>query len=821
MIVNNGFLVKNDRFSLTEKGLYILHGWIAPKTEIRADFGGKPFPCEVVKETENVDERYGGSEAKVLFHISGKMPKNARLRVYAVKEKGRRLCFEITAHELREKMCPIQIYVDTADSVPKDGLFHVQGWAVSRKPVTVFVTDEAGGDVPGCRAEMYQRLDVVSLFDECRVDDHAGFNVEIRPIPKAPVVLHFISGNKEVRKTFRTDFVSAKAARAGHILKKGGDYFKYYGLTALWQKVTDRLFNPAMHPVVYADWIKKHLPTDWELAKQKNTTFPYMPIISVVVPLYRTPEEFLTALVDSVRAQSYAHWELILSDGSGENSPLTGVLAQLEKSDTRIHAVKNEKQLRIAENTNAAIAAAKGDFITFADHDDLLVPSALFEVVKAVNENPKAQLLYTDEDKIGTGGIYMQPNLKPDYDPDFLDSVNYICHLLTVRRSLLESVGGLRPEYDGAQDYDFVLRCTEKCAEPLTVSYEKVSETVIHIPKVLYHWRFFEGSTAANPESKQYAFDAGRRAIEAHYRREELPATVEDGAFPGIYRTHWHWIEKPLVSVLIPNKDHADDLRKCLAGFYTGKGYDNFEIIIIENNSTEPETFAYYEALKKAHDNIKVVTYKGGFNYSAINNFGAREAAGEYLFLLNNDTEWISEDVIGELLGFAQRPDVGAVGARLYYEDDTIQHAGAIVGWGGVAGHAFVNQGRGETGYQHRIICAQDLSAVTAACMMVKKSAFDKAGGFTEELAVAFNDIDLCMKIRAQGLHVVYDPYCELYHYESKSRGLDQGDPEKVRRFQHEIEIFQKRWPEILRDGDPYYNPNLSMVTQDFSLKRN
>lgn len=821
MTVNNGFLVKNDRFSLTEKGLYILSGWIAPKTEISAVFDGKPFPAEVVKETENVDERYGGSEARVLMHIPGRLKKGAHLRVFSSKDGRRRLCFEISAAELHKKMRPIQVFVDKYEVVPRDGVFHVQGWAVSRKPVTVSVTDEAGHEVPGTKAEMYQRLDVVGLFDEYRVDGHAGFNVEIRPIPRTPVVLHFHAGKRESCETFRADLISAKAALAGHLLKKSSDYFKYYGITALFQKINDRLFNPAMRPVVYADWIRRHLPSDRELAKQRSTVFPYMPLVSVVVPLYRTPEEFLDELVSSIKAQSYANWELILSDGSGRDTPLTAALDRIEKSDARIHVLRNGKRLRIAENTNTALAAAKGEWITFADHDDLLVPSALFEIVNAANKNPKAQLIYTDEDKVGTGGNFMQPNLKPDYDPDFLNSVNYICHLLTVRRTLLESVGGLRPEYDGAQDYDFVLRCTEKCAEPLTVSYDKISETVIHIPKVLYHWRFFEGSTAANPESKKYAFDAGRRAIEAHYRREELPATVEDGEFPGIYRTHWHWIEKPLVSVLIPNKDHSDDLRKCLAGFYTGKGYDNFEVIIIENNSTEPETFAYYEELQKAHSNVKVVTYEGGFNYSAINNFGAKYASGEYLFLLNNDTEWISEDVTGELLGYAQRPDVGAVGARLYYGDDTIQHAGVIVGWGGIAGHAFVNQNRGETGYQHRIICAQDMSAVTAACMMVRKSVFDTVGGFTEALAVAFNDIDLCMKIRAKGYHVVYDPYCELYHYESKSRGLDQGDPEKVKRFQNEMAIFQKRWPEILRDGDPYYNPNLSMVTQDFSLKRN
>ncbi len=808
MIRNDGFLIRNDRFSLTEKDLYILRGHLVPAAEVEAFLDGKPFPAEVRYITQNVDERYGGCEAEVRFRIPADIEKHKKLKVFVVRDSGRRLCFEITAAALAEKMNACKVFVDDFTVNAKDGLLRLQGWAVSTVPVEMAVLDENKKPMKDVITR-YKRLDVADLFDEYAVDPMCGFNIEIRPIPKGKIYVAFRAGEEKLLKCYRTDFISARTAKASRLAKKGVEYFKYHGFKPLVEKTYDKLFNPAMRPVIYADWIKKHLPSERVLARQRADRFDPAPLFSIVVPLYKTPEDFLTALVDSVRAQSYANWELILSDGSGEDTPLNALLDRLEASDSRIHAVRNGRQLRIAENTNAAIAAAKGDYIVFADHDDLLAPNALYENAAALRADPGAEFLYSDEDKIGIGDKYMQPNLKPDFDPDFLRSVNYICHLLTVKRSLIDRVGLLDPAYDGAQDYDFVLRCTE------------ATDKIVHIPKILYHWRFFEGSTAANPESKTYAFEAGRRAINAHYARLGLPAEAEMGEFPGIYRTRYHWPDKPRVTVLIPNKDHIEDLDKCIKSMDKGVIYPDLEILIVENNSTEPETFAYYEKLKAEDPRVRVVYFEGPFNYSKINNFGARYATGDYLFLLNNDTEYISDDVVGELMGFCQRPDVGAVGARLYYEDNTIQHAGVIVGWGGIAGHAFVNQSRGETGYQHRIICQQDYSAVTAACMMVKKSVFDAVGGFTEELAVAFNDIDLCMKIRKAGYLIVYNPFCELYHYESKSRGLDQGNPEKVARFQNEMAIFRKRWPEILRDGDPYYNPNLSMVTQDFSLKHN
>ena len=417
-------------------------------------------------------------------------------------------------------------------------------------------------------------------------------------------------------------------------------------------------------------------------------------------------------------------------------------------------------------------------------------------------------MIYSDEDKMSMDGHkFFQPHFKPDFNQDLLCTVNYICHLFVAKRELVEKVGMLRSEFDGAQDYDFIFRCTEE------------AEKICHIPKILYHWRCHEDSTAENPESKQYAFEAGRRAIEAHYQRKGIHATVENGEFLGLYRTKYILDEKPLISIIIPNKDHIDDLDRCVQSILKKSSYPNLEFIIVENNSTEEKTFAYYEKLQKECSKVQVYYYKGDFNYSKINNFGVRHANGTYLLLLNNDTEMINDDCIEEMLGYCSRSDVGIVGARLYYEDDTIQHAGVVIGFGGIAGHCFVQQPRGNTGYCHRIICAQDYSAVTAACMMVKRSVFEEVGGLTEELAVAFNDIDFCMKVRQKGYLVVYNPYAELYHYESKSRGLEDT-PEKQERFHKEIRTFETRWPEILKNGDPYYNPNLSLETQNFSLKR-
>lgn len=556
----------------------------------------------------------------------------------------------------------------------------------------------------------------------------------------------------------------------------------------------------------YRKWRKTHSPSAAVLREQTGRKFRYSPKISIVVPVYRTPEKYLNALIRSVLKQTYPNWQLALADGSGQEDAgkTAAILRRWAEKDRRILVKVLPENLGIAGNTNAAMAMADGDYVALADHDDLLAPDALYEVVSAMQQETP-EVLYSDEDKVSMDGReYFEPNFKPDFSMDYLCSVNYICHLFVFRRDFYERFGGFRTEYDGAQDHDLILRYTGQ------------AKLVAHIPKILYHWRSHRNSTAENPESKLYAFENGAKAVQAHWQRVGVPATVERTRFYGIYRTFYHWDRQPLISILVPNKDHAEDLKKCVDSVEQRSSYRNFEWIIIENNSTEPETFALYQELEK-RENVKIVTYQGGFNYSAINNAGVARAAGEYLLFLNNDTELMEPDSLGEMVSVCMRGEVGAVGAKLLYPDHTIQHAGVIIGFGGIAGHAFVGQAEEAPGYCGRIASVQDYCAVTAACLMTSREDFQSVGGFTEELAVAFNDIDFCLKLRQRGKHILYDPYVVFFHHESKSRGADDS-PEKIRRFRGEVEYFESAWRELLEKGDPYYNPNLSLHRPDFTL---
>lgn len=804
-MINNGFVVKNERFHLEDTSCYILDGWLLPRTKISAFLDKEPLEASVEILSEEMDERARGQQARLRITVPEDTASHKVLKIYAQGEK-RRLCFRISVADMEEKRQAIRCFIDDFYINTQDNLCRIQGWCVARHPVEIAVADIHKKKIE-CEIERFNRKDVVSLFEEYEVEARCGFNIEIHPIPRQKVYLLMRGEQERLVKVIETSSLLQTKKKIGSLMQKGLDYLQYNGMEAFVQKSFRKVVDTRNRPIPYRKWIQRHLPSQKELEEQKKYRFLYRPKISIVIPLYKTPEKYLRAMIDSVRNQSYSNWELCLSDGSGEDSPLTELLKQYEEKDSRIKVVYNNRQLHIAENTNEAIKIATGDFIAFSDHDDLLTPDAMFHVAKAVNENMELEVLYSDEDKVSAGDRFMQPHMKPDFNIDLLRTVNYICHLFVVKKAMIDKVGMLRPEFDGAQDYDFIFRCVE------------ATDKIYHIPRILYHWRFFEGSTAENPESKLYAFEAGKRAVEAHYERVGIHAEVMQGEFLGLYRTRYIRDYDPLVSILIPNKDHTDDLDRCIRSIEEKSTYHNYEYIIIENNSDREETFAYYRKLEEENPKAHVVYWDGEFNYSAINNYGASFAKGEYLLLLNNDVEVINPEWLEEMLGYCMREDVGIVGARLYYPDDTIQHAGVVIGFGGIAGHAFVQQKRGTTGYCHRIICAQDYSAVTAACMMVKKSVFEEVGGLTEELQVAFNDVDFCMKVRQAGKLVVYNPYVELYHYESKSRGLEDT-PEKVARFNNEIKIFSKRWPEILEKGDPYYNPNLTLESQDFSLRR-
>ena len=691
----------------------------------------------------------------------------------------------------------------------KNGKIFATGWAVSsvaENEIEITVTDEKKTPVDAI-VTWAARPDVgLAKYGDPKAG-HVGIFLEIPFHGQHLVTVHFKEKNAQGNVISEQSLPLNPALIATRkFLKESKAQYVSTKKSLIWlkKKLTGNEYAD------YDTWLRIMRVSRQELFAQRKTKFSYAPKFSVVVPLYHTPAKFLKDLVRSMMYQSYANWELCLVNASPEDVHLTSLLENWAMRDKRIRVIRLEKNLGIAQNTNAGIAASTGEFIAFLDHDDFLEPDALFCYADALNKDKTIDVFYSDEDKTDEyAAHYFYPHFKSDFNIDLLHANNYMCHFLAVRKSLVDTVGGLNEKFDGAQDYDFVFRCVEAVKD----------EEIYHVPKILYHWRCHEDSTSENPESKLYAFDAGQRAVQAHYDRIGVKVEVSKGEFLGLYRTKFLRDYDPLISIIIPNKDHIDDLKRCIDSIEAKSTYTNYEYIIVENNSEEKETFAYYEQLEAVNPKVHVVYYKGHFNYSAINNFGVQYAKGEYFLLLNNDTEIINDDCLEELLGYCTREDVGAVGARLYYEDDTIQHAGVVIGFGGIAGHCFVQQKRGFTGYCHRIICAQDYSAVTAACMMVKREAFEKVGGLSEELQVAFNDIDFCMKLRQAGYLIVYNPYAELYHYESKSRGLEDT-PEKVARFNQEIATFEKRWPDILKNGDPFYNPNLTLDSQDFSLKR-
>ena len=529
---------------------------------------------------------------------------------------------------------------------------------------------------------------------------------------------------------------------------------------------------------------------------------------SILVPLYNTPKKYLIDMIESVKSQTYSDWELCLADGSDTNhNYVSKICTKLARRDCRIKYKKLDDNFGISENTNACIDLASGDYIALFDHDDLLHPSALFEIMQAISECG-AQFIYTDEATFVGDNTEKVVNyhFKPDFSPDTLRSYNYICHFSVFSKELLDQVGKFRSECDGSQDYDLILRLTEK------------ANIVYHIPKILYYWRAHPLSVASTASAKPYVVDAAKKAISDHLDRVGLKGEVLNSYAPTTYKIKYEIDGKPLISIIIPNKDHIVDLKRCIDSIYAKSTYENFEIIVIENNSKDIATFEYYKALQFAHDNLRVIYWKDEFNYSAINNFAATFAEGEYILLLNNDIEIISSQWIEEMLMFAQREDVGAVGAKLYYPDDTVQHAGVILGIGGVAGHSHKYFNRNDYGYASRLTIAQNLSACTAACLLMKKSVFEEVGGLEEKFKVAFNDVDLCMKIRKAGYLIIYTPYAELYHYESISRGAEDS-PEKIKRFNSEIDLFLSKWDDELERGDPYYNQNLTLKFENFSIK--
>ncbi len=552
-------------------------------------------------------------------------------------------------------------------------------------------------------------------------------------------------------------------------------------------------------------------PDAEEAARQSAVKFSKDICISILVPLYNTPKDFLKDTIDAVLRQTYRNWELCLADGSDEAHAYVGEYCREQAAaEPRILYKKLEKNEGISGNTNACLAMATGEYIGLYDHDDILHPSALFYYMEAIC-NEDADYIYCDETTFHGKSVdnMITLHFKPDFSPDNLRANNYICHFWVFKRRLLEGAELFRTQFDGSQDHDMILRLTAR------------AQHIVHIPKILYYWRSHKGSVAADISAKEYAIEAAKGAVADHlrslgYDNFRIESTR---AFETIFRIHYPLLAGAKVSILIPNCEQKAVLKRCIDSITEKSTYTDYEILVIENNSYSSEIFSYYEELKK-HPKIRVLTYEGEFNYSAVNNFAAKEAKGEYLLLLNNDTEVITLNWLEELLMYAERADVGAVGAKLYYPDKTIQHAGIVLGLGAhrTAGHGHYKVNYENLGYMGRLCYAQDVSAVTGACLMVKKSLYEEVGGLDESFRVALNDVDFCLRLREKGLLNIWTPFCELYHYESASRGSDlKGSG--AERYEEECGRFREKWKEILEKGDPYYNVNFSLDRSDYSLK--
>ncbi|MEB3884176.1 tetratricopeptide repeat protein [Lyngbya sp. CCY1209] len=562
----------------------------------------------------------------------------------------------------------------------------------------------------------------------------------------------------------------------------------------------------------YEQWLRENLPRPADLRQMSQAVnyLGYKPIISVIMPVYNTPERFLRQAIESVTNQVYPNWELCIADDNSTEPWVQPILEEYARKDNRIKVAFRTENGHICAASNSALELATGEYIALLDHDDVITPEALYEVALVLNQHPDADMIYSDEDKLDQYGQRVFPYFKPDWCPDSFLARMYTCHLGVYRRELVNAVGNFRVGYEGSQDYDLVLRVTEK------------TDKIFHIPKVLYSWRQHGGSTAYDPNSKLYAYIAAEKALnESFIRRGEKARIVSDHQnLPGQYTIRYHIQEYKRVSIIIPTRNLGTTLNHCLRSIFEKSTYPNYEVVVIDNGSDEPETLDILKAWKqKEPERFSCYEFDVPFNYPQINNYGVSKARGDYLLFLNNDTEVLTPDWIEAMLEQAQRASIGAVGPLLLYPDDTVQHAGVVLGIGGVAGHSHKGYQAHHLGYYNHLITVNNYSAVTGACLMCRREVFEEVGGLDEEFAVAFNDVDFCLKLVRQGYRNIYLPHVVLYHYESKSRGYEDT-PEKEERFKRESKLMKQRWGDLLKN-DPYYNPNLSRIRQDYSIRLN
>lgn len=797
-----------------------ISGWIVEKRggkvdfEIVADNKKKVSHFVVWEKRQDVTKNVKGArkqkapgfsikidDIKSLFKVY------KELKVYAVTEKQKKCIYSRKFSGLYKdyKGSTLSLCIDKVVLQGKKVI--VTGWMYSKLGAEVFEVCDAKGKSIAYTMERTLRPDVLTALG-IKEDKMLGMEIVLDVKNIGGQRFSIYAKNKAVHRKYTVDLRKAvfDASLPGRCWNAVGPrqllrnmrYIKHHGLLEFKHEMGKKIRGVSTD---YEIWLKKKQLSEAELERERNEKFEICPKYSIVIPLYNTPLNYLEELIDSITGQTYGNFQLCLADGSTKEE-VGAFIRKKYGEDSRIVYRKLAENRGISQNTNEAIDMAEGDFIMLCDHDDTIALNTLYEMTKAINENPEIDVIYTDEDKVTMDGKhYFEPHFKPDFNLDYLRSTNYICHIFVVRKAIVDEVGTLCSEYDGAQDYDFILRCCEK------------AHFIHHIPKVLYHWRSHPASTAGNPESKLYAYEAGRKAVEAHYKRLGIKATVVMTENYGHYRTQFTIGGQPLISIIIPNKDQVRMLNDCLTSIYEKTSYKNYEIIIVENNSTEEKTFKYYEKISGRYSNLRVITWEDEFNYAAINNFAVSYAKGDYLLLLNNDVEVITLTWLEEMLGYCQREDVGVVGARLMYNDNSVQHGGVIIGLGEsrTAGHIVGDYHYPELTYQEKMRSAQDLSAVTGACLMTKKSLYQELGGLdAENFKVAFNDVDYCLRVRELGKLVVYNAYISLYHHESVSRGYEQKSG-NAQRFEKEVQNFKERWGTLIEQGDPYYNENMTL----------
>lgn len=799
---SENFTLKN--FIQLENGMYFLHASFSMKDRL--------FSLVLNDSKEGIHVLQTGKEQYECFCYTKLDEKEICLKAVVDNQKSILLEDEITVLLDASSIASNITFVSS-----NNGITEVRGWAftsnlefpeIQVKNITDNKTSEFS-----LRNTKFQELIDDSILSKDQMygfalsfikEEGKDYSIELRNgnNTKSLPLTSFFSERNETKKL---SIGTALKRISPKMMKRFFEYLKENGIKETVYKI---LFG-MQEEFDYDAWFRRNRILDEELERQKKIVFPYAPKISILVPTFNTPKDLLIEMIESVRNQSYANWQLCIADGSNQEET-KNILKEYVSKDNRIVVSWLDKNYGISENTNKALELADGEYTALFDHDDVLELNALYEVVSSL-QKVHHDIVYTDEDKLNGKTLqYEDPNFKSDYNEDLLLSHNYITHFFVVKTNILREVGGFNSEYDGAQDYDVILKCVEK------------TNDIHHIAKILYHWRMHEGSTALNPESKMYCYIAGEKAIQHHLDRIGVKAKVEMRKKPywGLYHVGYLLDEDPLVSIVIPNYEHEDVLKTCIDSLYNVNTYKNFEIIIVENNSKKKSTFDYYEQVQAEHENVKVVTWEGTeFNFSAINNFGAKYAKGQYLLFLNNDTKVIAPEAIREMVGTCSRKNVGIVGAKLLYQDNTIQHAGVVIGFMGYARHIMNDiEGLKDPGYMMRAQVNCDYSAVTAACMMTKKSLFEELDGFDESFKVACNDIDYCLRVRKKNYLVVFNSFAKFYHFESKSRGYE-NNLEKVNRFNREVEIWQDRWRDILVNGDPYYNVNFKIENEPFELK--